>query len=327
MAKISDRLVDCSLQAALASIEIYNKPCFNYREQVFVILIVNAWELMLKAKIILDGSEIMDSIYATDNKGKQKHSRTGNVLTIDMKSAMNKLDIPVAVSENLTSLLDIRDTAVHFINDDTLSYLVFTLGVAALKNYQRLIKNWFGRSLKDYNLQILPLAFDYNFKTISLLELDKQPESIANLFKSVSSVQSSIDQQSGFHFVCEVITEIKSAKKFTEDKPDLFTNIAANTIDNNATIVFKTQRLIDLYPFSCSELVARVREAKHGIKLTQIYKTIRDHHIKMNPKYSTYIFKYKTQEEIYKTTGELPQGLSCIYNEDAVRFIIQNVEL
>jgi hypothetical protein len=72
--------------------------------------------------------------------------------------------------------------------------------------------------------RFLPLAFSYNFKTISLLELDKEPEVISNLINSVSATQSSLGQTGDFFFVCEVATEIKSAKKFTES-PDLTTVI------------------------------------------------------------------------------------------------------
>jgi hypothetical protein len=43
-----------SVGAALSAIEIYNKPDFKYREETFAILMINAWELLLKAKIIKD---------------------------------------------------------------------------------------------------------------------------------------------------------------------------------------------------------------------------------------------------------------------------------
>jgi len=33
----------------LAAIEIYNKPQIEYRDECFLILLVNAWELLLKA--------------------------------------------------------------------------------------------------------------------------------------------------------------------------------------------------------------------------------------------------------------------------------------
>ena len=44
--------VEKSVGAALSAIEIYNKPDFKYREETFAILMINAWELLLKARII-----------------------------------------------------------------------------------------------------------------------------------------------------------------------------------------------------------------------------------------------------------------------------------
>jgi Domain of unknown function (DUF3644) len=55
--KTYDCLVDNSLSAVLAAIEIYNKPNFSYREEAFTILIINAWELILKAKILKDAND------------------------------------------------------------------------------------------------------------------------------------------------------------------------------------------------------------------------------------------------------------------------------
>jgi hypothetical protein len=43
------RLRDNSKSAMLAAIEIYNKPQIEYRDECFVILLINAWELILKA--------------------------------------------------------------------------------------------------------------------------------------------------------------------------------------------------------------------------------------------------------------------------------------
>ena len=57
MKKLSNRIVEKSLNATLAALEIYNKPECNYREENFCILIVNAFELLFKAKIIKDNNE------------------------------------------------------------------------------------------------------------------------------------------------------------------------------------------------------------------------------------------------------------------------------
>lgn len=51
---LSAELANKSVQAAIASIVIYNKPNFSYREEAFALLMSNAWELLLKAKWLLD---------------------------------------------------------------------------------------------------------------------------------------------------------------------------------------------------------------------------------------------------------------------------------
>jgi len=45
-------LLDKSIASMLSAIELYNKPNFQYREETFAILAVNAWELLLKAIIL-----------------------------------------------------------------------------------------------------------------------------------------------------------------------------------------------------------------------------------------------------------------------------------
>ena len=51
---LSADLAAKSVQAAVAAIEIYNKPSFTYREEAFSLLMTNAWELLLKAKWLAD---------------------------------------------------------------------------------------------------------------------------------------------------------------------------------------------------------------------------------------------------------------------------------
>ena len=54
---LSTDLSSKSVQAAIAAIEVYNKPNFSYREEAFALLMSNAWELLLKAKWLLDHRE------------------------------------------------------------------------------------------------------------------------------------------------------------------------------------------------------------------------------------------------------------------------------
>ncbi|MFN8747446.1 MAG: DUF3644 domain-containing protein [Pseudanabaena sp.] len=323
MTYIYENLVENSLQAALSSIEIYNKPDFKYREQVFVILNVNAWELLLKAKILKDSNDDLTSLYIPTPQGGYKTNRTNNPMTIEIIGAIRKLSVDNIVSENITKLIDIRDTAIHFYNNKPLNYLVYTLGVASLKNYQKLMSEWFSRSLLDYNFYVLPLAFAYNFQTLSTIELEKEPETITNIIKAASLFQEEYkhNQESGFYFACEISTEIKSAKKLTTDA-DYITAIDPN---NAKSTIFVDRNLLDKYPLSYQEVIDKIKKEKPNIKQNILTEFI-SKNVKSDSKYSSYNFRTKAQEAKYKETGKLPTGIACIYNNDAVRFILESIE-
>ena len=57
------RIMMQSIDIMVSAMEIYNKPNFSYRDETFCILATNAWELMLKAKIISNNNDKMSSIY------------------------------------------------------------------------------------------------------------------------------------------------------------------------------------------------------------------------------------------------------------------------
>lgn len=55
--ELINKMLDKSEEAFLMAIEIYNKPTINYRLEGFAYFICNAWELLLKAKILSDGEK------------------------------------------------------------------------------------------------------------------------------------------------------------------------------------------------------------------------------------------------------------------------------
>ena len=162
------KLLEKSVSAALSAIEIYNKPDFKYRGEIFSILIINAWELLLKSKILKDNKNSKSSIYIKDNRGKFRKNRFKKPLTIDLLKCIEKLELKGNLRSNLLSLIDIRDNAIHFYNDSDVDNVLFQLSVASLKNFQKLCKEWFNRDLSNYNFYILPLGFSYNLSLIHI---------------------------------------------------------------------------------------------------------------------------------------------------------------
>ena len=168
----SDLLLNKSIQAALSSIELYNKPNFSYREESFTILMVNAWELLLKAKIVTDANQDMSALYIIDTTQKKndgtpykkqrfKKNRSGNFFTIDICRAMSKLNLQRDLSAQLETLIEIRDNAIHFYNESKLfDKKLLEVATATLKSYVEMLGEWFDRSISDHNLFLIPIAFN-----------------------------------------------------------------------------------------------------------------------------------------------------------------------
>ena len=53
----------CAASALLAAIEIYNKPTVEYREQTLALLVTNAWEVLLKARIVQQSGGKLETLY------------------------------------------------------------------------------------------------------------------------------------------------------------------------------------------------------------------------------------------------------------------------
>lgn len=76
-----ESLIEKSVACAVSAIEIYNKPDFKYREETFSILMINSWELILKAKIIKDANNNIKAIYIKEIylKKQGENQKDGNI--------------------------------------------------------------------------------------------------------------------------------------------------------------------------------------------------------------------------------------------------------
>jgi hypothetical protein len=171
----SSRLLQNAEAALISAIEIYNKPTFAYREETFAILSLNAWELLLKAKLLemKDNKPSCLYIYYRKSVGEDdlskklyvKKNRTGNKMTVGIDGCITRLEkegISVAepITKNLEALSEIRDNAVHYINaSPQLSKQVMEIGTACLRNFVELGKRWLNLDLSGYSLYLMPIGF------------------------------------------------------------------------------------------------------------------------------------------------------------------------
>jgi hypothetical protein len=148
-------LLKNSKAAMLAAIEIYNKPRFDYRDECFVILLLNAWELVLKSLL----SKNKKSVFYP-KKRKQPYR------TLSLTDALQAVEkffppsVPILpVKRNLELLSTYRDNAVHFYNAEGFGSLIYALAQTSIVNYRDLLEKPFGVDLgSEITWQLLPLG-------------------------------------------------------------------------------------------------------------------------------------------------------------------------
>jgi hypothetical protein len=151
------RLLGNGKSALLAAIEIYNKPRIEYRDECFVILLLNAWELIIKAILSKNGQTIF---YPKRRKEPYR--------TYSLTDAFRKAEpyipeslVRAAVRYNLELLSTYRDNSVHFYNAPQFGSVIYALAQTSIVNLKDLLKGAFDLELSDYiTWQLLPLGLN-----------------------------------------------------------------------------------------------------------------------------------------------------------------------
>lgn len=298
---------------ALAAIEVYNKPNFHQREQVFTVLIVNAWEALLKAKLLQDANNKMSTLYVKEGS-RYKRTRSGRPITIDVRVAAQRCSLPNVVMTNLDHLVETRNAATHLTaQSEFLPLLVFSLGSASLKNFAELARQWFGSTLSEYNLFIMPLGFVYPFRSATVVEIRSEPADIATILKAVAEDQEKGLDEDGFSLICEIKTSLVSAKKLTTEA---HLTASVDPADPTAAII-KRMKLTDQYPLSHTEAWLEIRKSLPDFPRNRMIEIIRMHKVKDNPTYAAYNYASRTLE----ARGPTPTT-PVIYNADFVSFCV-----
>lgn len=238
----------------IAAIEIYNKPAFKYRDECFVILLLNAWELFSKALL----SKNKKSIY--DPKERKAPYRTLS-LRDAMKKAANLFPNDVsssAILENVKLLADYRDNAVHFYNRRGFELIVYALAQTSVVNYSELLERVFGIDLaQEITIRLLPIGLTPPVDPLTFLQQsggnqDKVTRAVGEFIHAIRYSIERIEQEGGD--ITRVLTvfkfKLESARKL--EQADLTVPIA-NVADGGEPLL--VERRID--PNKSHPLIAK----------------------------------------------------------------------
>ena len=192
---LKDRLVEKSIEAYVLALETINKLSIQYRLETFCYLLCNAWELLLKAKII-DDSCSDASIFYKPQKGQTE--RTHSLRKCLNEVFPNQKD---AVRRNIERIAELRDESVHLV----VSHIprdVMCLFQAGVINYHRRLNQWFGESLSDrFPVGMMSIVFDRSPEqsdlTDSRLKQQLGPDSAKFLSRYCAEIKTEFDQLQG----------------------------------------------------------------------------------------------------------------------------------
>lgn len=264
----SKELLDRAVAAMVAAIDVYNKPDFPYHAESFMILALNAWELLLKAKWLAANRNRLSSLFVRQNQGgkqpRYKRTRSGTPFTHSLDYLAKKLAeqkvLDEACRKNLEALAELRDTAVHFYHrSPELVERVQEIGMAAVKNFASAAQDWFGEDLSRFNFYLMPLSFVTPPAVTEAVELNKQEKSFLRYVKSLEEDEPDPNAR----YAVAINLEVHFVRsKFVSATPVRLTN------DPNAIAVQLTEEQIrERYPWDYHELTSRCRERYSDFKV------------------------------------------------------------
>jgi hypothetical protein len=278
---LSADLAEKSVHAAVAAIEIYNKPTFAYREEAFALLMTNAWELLLKAKWLRDHGESIETVYEMsknkDGTESPKRNRSGNPISHGLTYLARciaddkKSGLARATYDNLLALTEIRDNAAHLINKDLyIGRRVQEVGTASLRNYLLLSMEWFQLDLSMYNFFLMPISFYHGFEAAEPASRATYPEQIQKLLAYIDDLEvTDTDDTSAQHVALRLETRLFRGKdaaaiefRFTNDP-------------NAPAIAIREEEILKNYPMTYDMLTEATRERYSDFIANQRYHDVR----------------------------------------------------
>ena len=150
------RLLDKSMEAYILSLETINRLSVKYRVETFAYLICNAWELLLKAKLIEDKGN-SKVIYYKKKRGQPRRSWS---LRDCLKQVFQNEKDPVRC--NIQRVADLRDESVHIVITQVPKD-VLGLFQACVLNYHKQLVDWFDMSLSNrVSVGMMTIVYDFS---------------------------------------------------------------------------------------------------------------------------------------------------------------------
>lgn len=250
------KLLEKSLEAYLLALETINRLTITYRVETFCTLACNAWELLLKAKI-LDDTDDKNAIYRPPRPGEARRQSLSLSECLP-KVFLNEHD---ATRRNLARVEGLRDEAIHLFISEVPKDVLGLLQACVL-NYHRCISDWFDVKLSErVPVGMMTIVFDTSPEQLDLANpLMRRRLGKESAEYLTSLTQELHDEHDEHGLAPEFSVEIKyslAIQQRTEGAAVLAVTGAEGT---PTRIVQVAKDPGDEYPYRLNDLVAEINE-------------------------------------------------------------------
>lgn len=272
-----------------SAVEVYNRPSFMYREETFAILALNAWELLLKARVVHEGGNKPRAIWAFDYKTLKSgmkstklsviRNRTGNPMTIGIKGCISKLadtgkPLNQDIVANIDALTAIRDNATHyFAASPLLAKKISEISGATVRNFVNVAREWFKVDFAEHFSLCMPLAFVAGQSQVSAVVTGGEMKLVAYLDQLIGAQGMSSD------FAVALRLEMKFEKAATADA----IKVQYSKDSDAVKVVITEEDALKNYPLTYDELTARLKSRYSNFIVNNAYHALRKS-LEANPK-------------------------------------------
>jgi len=299
---VAKGLSESAIAAFIAMVEIHNKPKIEYRYPTCVVLMLNAWELVLKAYIykFIDKRKLLK---------KNDHSITlDQSLTIIMNfnsSHFSKTEMKV-LSANVQTIEKYRNEYIHY-NIGVLDPLIFGLLYKSTLLFNNFIRSAFNKDItKVENMIIMPIGFTLPYNPIDFLTLngDNDNEFYLDILLKTKELYDEGINESIFVSISTHFTSVKKVENADiiagigdiQSPLNITKNIRISNDPNAQAVTLNDNQLLETFPYEYNDFVKKIKDRDPRIMLNrEFYKVMKEvkkknntlcHIRKLNPKKS-----------------------------------------
>ncbi|GAB3823064.1 DUF3644 domain-containing protein [Tessaracoccus terricola] len=282
----------------------------EYRDEVTVVLVVNAWELALKAAL----RQANKRIFYT--KKRDQPYRTLSAEDALKQVITHKL-FPTgvdgrALAANVTALIEYRNRAVHLYAAE-LGEMVYPFLQTSVLNYRDFMLDRFNKDLADsITWQLLPLGAQAPTEPIQFMKAEPATSAVTEVHDFITGLRKLLDEAQAAGADMQRVAAVydvhlRSAKAVTG--ADLVVSVAQ---EGERVMVKKTDPN-QTHPYTVTELMERVNAKRGGPDKGKVLTTY-DHqalcwkeHMRDNPRMA---WKHSN-------------GATHVWSGDAVRYMVE----